>query len=438
MRYMYIMAKRFSLILLLIFISCLFGCNNKVPDCFDDLKPNSEIQLNSSEFPLTISAFVNWRNLADLQDLIADSDLIAICQVDSVYPTEQSPLLYYWQDNYFDLKQYIYCFVSCYDLTLCEVLKGNHSSGEKIKFTYPTDNKTLSWPSFLGDPDKRMTTGQNYLLFAKCMENSFTDAEHSFTNLKYSIYSVDNNAILPINPFLPDDPFLPNDPLKGTTLSELRTLVSDSDTPIQGKTIDDFYSDPLNYMTELTDICCYQSETQLINTSDDIIMGKVVKSEEFSGKISFFTLEESEVSGQMLTVDIKENIKGTHKAGQKIKIFVRSDEEKDSFLADKYEKGIEAVFFLSCMDSLQSCHLMNGELQASIVLNNDIVYNRANYTEKAQSIGFINVDWSLRNYPVYRILFSDCYTKEQLVEKIKGCIVELPDRISYGEYLKKD
>ena len=133
----------------------------------------------------------------------------------------------------------------------------------------------------------------------------------------------------------------------------------------------------------------------------------------------------------MLTVKITENVKGTHKKGEKIKIFVRSDGEKDSSLGGEYVKGTEAVFFLSCLDALSSPHLMNGELQASIVLRDGVVYNRANYSKDAQNYGFIG-PWTFNSY---RILFSDCFTLEQLTEKIRAQIVELPNRMTYGEYL---
>ncbi|MDE7194806.1 MAG: hypothetical protein K2O14_12680, partial [Oscillospiraceae bacterium] len=321
----------------------------------------------------------------------------------------------------------------CYDLKLHEVIKGSHSAGEKITFTSPTDNRTLSWQGYLNYPDERMEIGRDYLVFLKCCENSFTDTEHNYTNKEYSIYIVDNDTFtLPENALTRVDLSTGSDnPLEGTTLTELRTMVTSDGAPTQGHMTDELYSDPLNYMTELTDTCCYQSEAELINTSDDIVVGKIVKSEEFNGEISFFSRDKSEVRGHMLTVTITENIKGAHKKGQNIKIFVRSDEEKDSLLGGEYVKGTEALFFLSCMDDLSSPHLMNGELQASIVLRDDVVYNRANYTESAQSYGFIG-PWTSNSY---RILFSDCFTLEQLIEKIRAQIVELPNRITYGEYL---
>ncbi len=422
MRYINIIIKRFSLFLLSILISCLFGCDEE-PYCFDSLKPNKEIQINSGEFPLTIPTFVNWRGETDLNSLIADSDLIAICQVNSVFPTEQSPLLYYCELDT-DLKQYINCFVTCYDLILCEVLKGNHSMGEKITFTYPTDNQILSWPTFLFHTDECMITNQKYLVFLKCCENSFTDAEHQYVNKAYSIYAIDNETF--------ELPNVSDNPLKGITLTELSTRITNGTVTTQGKMIDDFYSEPLNYMTTLSDICCYQSETQLINTSDDIIVGRITKAETFNGEINFFSRNKSMVNGKILTVRITENIKGTHKAGDEIKVFVRRDDEKDRLLAGEYVSGINVMFFLSCMDNLSSYHLMNGELQASIIICGDNVYNRANHTIEAQNYGFIG----LGSFVVYRILFSNCFTLEQLIENVRDQVVELPNRITYGEYLE--
>lgn len=428
--------RRFSFILFIFIFVFSSGCNQDDFD-FDNLKANEEIQLNESEFPLSVNGFVTWRGETTLNELITKSDLVAICTVDSIYPTEKSPLLYYGEHGFSNgINQYVDCFVSCYDLTLREVLKGDHLVGEKITFTYPTDNRTLSWPGYLNYPDERMKMGQDYLVFLKCCENSFTDTEHNYTNKEYSIYIVDNDTFtLPENALTRVDPSTGTDnPLEGITLTELRAMTGDDDSPTSGEMIDDFYSDPLNYMTELTDTCCYQSEAELINTSDDIVVGKIVKSEEFDGEISFFSRDKSAVGGHMLTVKITENIKGIHKTGQKIKIFVRSNEEKDSLLGGKYVKGTEAVFFLCCMDDLSSSHLMNGELQASIVLRDGVVYNRANYTEDAQSYGFIG-PWTGNSY---RILFSDCFTLEQLTEKIRSQIVELPNRITYGEYLTID
>lgn len=431
------MVKRFSFILLFIFISLFSGCDNEQENFdFDALKANEEIQLDETEFPLPVNVFVSWYGETTLTELINDSDLVAVCTVDSIYQAKKSPLLYYGEYGFSGIGQYVDCFVSCYDLTLREVLKGDHSAGEKITFTYPTDNRTLSWRGFLNYPDERMEIGQDYLVFLNCYENSFTDAEHNYTNKEYSIYIIDNdtftlpeNALTRVNYSTGTD-----NPLEGTTLTELRAMITNDDDPTPGEIIDDFYSDPLNYMTELTDTCCYLSETQLINTSDDIVVGKIVSAEEYNGEISFFSRDKSEVSGHILTVKITENVKGAHKKGQKIKIFVRSDEEKDSLLGGEYVKGTEAVFFLSCMDALSSPHLMNGELQASIVLRDGVVYNRANYTEEAQKRGFIGT-WTFNSY---RILFSDCFTREQLIEKIRAQIVELPNRITYGEYLTID
>lgn len=431
------MVKRFSFILLFTFMFLLSGCDNEQENFdFDALKANEEIQLNETEFPLYVNIFVSWYGETTLTELINDSDLVAVCTVDSIYPAKKSPLLYYGEYGFSGIGQYVDCFVSCYDLTLREVLKGDHSAGEKITFTYPTDNRTLLWLGYLNYPDERMEIGQDYLIFLKCCENSFTDAEHNYTNKEYSIYIIDNdtftlpeNALSRVNSSTGAD-----NPLEATTLTELRTMVTSDGATTKGDMTDELYSDPLNYMTELTDTCCYHSEAELINTSDDIVVGKIVGLEEYNGEISFFSRDKSAVSGHMLTVKIMENVKGAHKKGQKIKIFVRSDEEKDSSLGGEYVKGTEAVFFLSCMDSLSSPHLMNGELQASIVLRDGVVYNRANYTEEAQSRGFIGT-WTHNSY---RILFSDCFTLEQLTEKIRAQIVELPNRMTYGEYLAID
>lgn len=429
------MVKCFSFILLFIFMSLFSGCDNEQENFdFDALKANEEIQLDETEFPIHVNGFVTWRGETSLSELITKSDLVAICTVDSIYPAEKSPLLYYGEYGFSNgLNQYVDCFVSCYDLTLREVLKGGHSAGEKITFTYPTDNRTFEWSGYLNYPDERMEMGKDYLVFLTCCENSFTDMEHKYTNKEYSIYIIDNDTFtLPENALTRVNSSTgTHNPLDGTTLTELRTMVTSDGAPTKGDMTDELYSDPLNYMTELTDTCCYQSEAELINTSDDIVVGKIVSAEEYNGEISFFSRDKSAVSGHMLTVKITENVKGAHKKGQKIKIFVRSDEEKDSSLGGEYVKVTEAVFFLSCMDSLSSPHLMNGELQASIVLRDGVVYNRANYTEEAQKRGFIGT-WT-RN--AYRILFSDCFTREQLTEKIRTQIVELPNRMTYGEYL---
>ncbi|MDE7194213.1 MAG: hypothetical protein K2O14_09620, partial [Oscillospiraceae bacterium] len=95
-----------------------------------------------------------------MSELITESDLVAICTVDTIYPAENSPSLYYREHIINSISQYVNCFVSCYDLTLHEVLKGSHSAGEKITFNYPTDNRTLSWQGYLNYPDERMEIGR--------------------------------------------------------------------------------------------------------------------------------------------------------------------------------------------------------------------------------------------------------------------------------------
>lgn len=71
-----------------------------------------------------------------------------------------------------------------------------------------------------------------------------------------------------------------------------------------------------------------------------------------------------------------------------------------------------------------------GELQASIVLDNGTVYNRANRSERALRIGYAVTDRGT----YYRILFPDCFTYKQLSENILSRVIALPDRIIYGEY----
>jgi len=81
------------------------------------------------------------------------------------------------------------------------------------------------------------------------------------------------------------------------------------------------------------------------------------------------------------------------------------------------------------MGSVSTFHLNIGEFQAALLSNNGTIYNRANLTDEALTTGFIII-----NPYYYMILFSECFTYEQLTDTIKNCMVELPGRITYGEF----
>jgi len=355
-----------------------------------------------------------------------ESDLIAVGKVKSVYSARQDPFLYAGYPDP-DMRRYIRCYVTNYEITLSEVLKGGHSAGEDIIFSYG-GNDTIKWIYYFGEPDAVMNAGGEYLMFLDCGENSVTDEQHTYANKAYSIYPLTDGELKCV-----DVPYKNREPLENMTLSDVRVRVSelirDSEPePTEGMKTESHYSDPKNYMCEQSDTSLFADEFQLVNTADDILLGTITDIEDFDGEVCYYSAGKTRCEGQVLTVRVKDSLKGSHGAGDKIKIFVRSDEKRDIYISP-YEKGLDCVFFLVCMDGVSPYHLSIGEFQAALLSDNGTIYNRANLTDEALTTGFIII-----NPYYYMILFSECFTYEQLTDTIKNCMVELPGRITYGEF----
>lgn len=192
------------------------------------------------------------------------------------------------------------------------------------------------------------------------------------------------------------------------------------------------YSDPYDYMSRLGEDGIYLTEQNLIYTSDDIVVGFIENVENFSGSIVGFSGKSEETDGIVLTVNINQALRGSHTMGEKIKIFISKSDLRNTYITSEYEIGCEGMFFLSCMDNIQEYHLINGSLQASLLFKGDTVYNLANSTEKALRCGFTGLaDENSRDY--YRILFSECDTKSQVIDIVNKYNVERENSITYGE-----
>ncbi len=425
------MKRRIALFAVLFLFVLLCGCDDNYDNSayYSAMTANRDVSLSEPMMPMNIGGIIvdTTRGKNTLNDFITYSDLIVVGRVKSIYSAQQDPLLYY-SEMYLGLPEYLNCFVTCYEIVLSEVLKGGHSENEKIILTYPGNIETLKWTYRYGEPDALMNVGSDYLLFLNCRENNVTDEQHSCMSKKYSVFSIsedDLKCIETANPY--------KNPLDGMTLSSVRERVDDllshsEPKPTRGMEIESHYSDPQNYMCELTDNGCFASEFQLVNTADDIIAGTITDIEDFIGEVCYYSAEKTQCEGQVLTVRIRDSLKGDHGSGDEIKIFVRSDENRDAYLSP-YEKGLDCVFFLACMDSVSPFHLSIGEFQAALLSNNGTIYNRANFTDEALTTGFIII----QPY-YYMILFSECFTYEQLADTIKGYMVELPGRITYGEF----
>lgn len=432
--------KYIKFIIILLVIGLFTGCSSASEKATEGLRANSEIQLDWDKLPLNLPVIhVNIRELcSDLSSLASKSDLILIGKVNSVYPAFENTLVFNnnANDGLSSWYTYSYNMVTKYEIEATKILKGSHCEGELIELSFPTDNKHILWNVRYSEPDKLMDVDKEYLIFMSCWENNITDETHNIVTAapSWSIYPINGNVIGYTG-------FLSNWLEEYDLISLQQYIITNhldvSTEETGGEIIEKYYSSPENYMCVLSDTCSYQSEFSLTNTSDDIIIGKITKAEDFSGEIIDFSGEKTWLNGQLLRVKISESLKGVHKAGEIVEIFIRQDDEyKDKFLGGSYKKGCDGLFFMSCMDHLSSAHLLNGELQASIIFNNDNVYNRANFTEEAQSTGFFTESLTEADYPLYRILFSDCFTKDQIIKKINECMISLPDRMTYGEYLK--
>lgn len=421
------MKRRIALFAVLFLFVLLCGCEDNYDNSayYSAMTANKDVSLSEPLLPMNVSGIqVNWRDHRDLDGLVSESDLIAVGKVKSIYSARQEPLLYCGDTS---LRTYLSCYVTRYEITLSDVLKGGHSVGENIIFTY-RGNETIKWLANYGEPDTVMNVDNDYLLFLKCGENSVTDEQHTYANRAYSIYPLTDGGLKCV-----DIPHKNREPLEDMTLSDVKERVTkltrDSEPePTEGMKTESYYSDPKNYMCELSSNGCFASEFQLVNTADDILAGTITDIEDFNGEVCFYSAEKTQCEGQVLTVRVKDSLKGSHGAGDEIKIFVRSDENRDAYLSP-YQKGLDCVFFLACMDGVSTYHLSIGEFQAALLSDNGTIYNRANLTDEALTTGFIII-----NPYYYMILFSECFTYEQLTDTIKNCIVELPGRITYGEF----
>ena len=439
--------KYFKIIIILLVIGLFTSCSSASEKATEGLTANSEIQLDWDKLPLNWPVVhVNARELcSDLSSLASRSDLILIGKVKSVYPAFQNTWAF--NDNVNDalssFDMYAYNMVTMYEIEATKILKGSHCIGELIQLSFPTNNKYISWNVYYSETDKLMDVDKEYLIFMSCGENNITSENHSVVTVYYpsSIYPINGNEIGYVGyDYVPS--WFQSNWLEGYDLLSLEQYIITNRLDVnteetRGEIIEKYYSSPEDYMCVLSDTCSYQSEFSLTNTSDDIIIGKITKVDDFSGKIIDFSGEKAWLNGHLLRVKISESLKGVHKVGEIVEIFIRQDDEyKDKFLGGSYKKGCNGLFFMNCMDYLSSAHLLNGELQASIIFSNDNVYNRANFTEETQSIGFITEGLTEPCYPLYRILFSDCLTRDEIIKKINECIISLPNRMTYGEYLK--
>lgn len=401
---------------------------------------NRNIHLCSDKLPVspTWGIFVNRRDLVNnTSSLIQVSDAIIVGKVKSVHPFVQTQSVYSAGNIDKAASWYMYSgsIVTRYEVEITKILKGNHQKGEKIEISYPTDNKYISWDIY-PNPDRLVETDGEYLFFLSCCENKITDEEHRIVTVSPfdSIYPVKKGEI-------GYNGFKQSSWLEGYNMISLEEYIIDNhlDKAVNktvGQKTEEFYNSPKNYMSVLSDTSCYISEKQLVNTSDDIIIGKIAKVEDFFGEITDFSGKSTQHSGKIINVIITDSIKGSHSVGDIVEIFIRDNEAKDELLGGKYKKGYCGLFFLSCMDNISPFHLLNGELQASILFYNNEAYNRANFIQEARDTGFINLNSDDFDSPVYKILFSDSFTKSDIIKKINSCLVELPNRITYGEYLE--
>ncbi len=421
------MKRRIALFAVLFLFVLLCGCEDNYDNSayYSAMTANKDVSLSEPLLPMDVGGiYINSLAYADFDKLVSDSDLIAVGKVKSVYSARQDPFLYLGIPDA-DMRGYPLCYVTNYEITLSEVLKGGHSAGEDIIFTY-YGNDTIKWTHYYGEPDAVMNVGSEYLLFLECGENSVTDEQHTFANKVFFTYMVTDGGLK-----FSDKR---GEPLKDMTLSDVKERVSeltrDSEPePTEGMKTESYYSDPQNYMCEQYDVGFFVDEFQLVNTADDILLGTITDIEDFDGEVCYYSAEKTRCEGQVLTIRVKDSLKGSHSAGDKIKLFARSDEKRDTYLSP-YQKGLDCVFFLVCMDSVSPYHLSIGEFHAALLSDNGTIYNRANFSDEALTTGFIRPPDNF----YYQILFSECFTYEQLADTIKGCMVELPGRITYGEF----
>lgn len=400
------------------------GCKGEVneSDIFTAIEPNSNISIDYSLLPLDVGSIVNHHFDNDIDRMIEEHDLIITGRIVSVNIGQHNPFAYYEQNIGNNLGVYASCYTTDYTIEITSVLKGTHINNEIITLSLPTDSETIKWEGYIQQPENYFVLGKEYLFFLECRENNFTDEQHLLVNWKYGFLLLENENRIITNDY--------NSPWCGLCFSDIRDYIKVSSSNAlenitNGEEINKFYSDADLYMCKLSDIGVYCSEYQLINTSDDIIIGTITDIINFDGDIVGFSGKNEHQKGKVLKVKISEGLKGHHDYGY-VEVFVREYEERYIHLYGEYEIGHEGLFFLSCMDNIQGYHLLNGELQASILFKNDIIYNRANCVEDALKYGFVGNR---------KILFSDCITKKQIKESITNSIIEFPDRITYGEYI---
>lgn len=436
------MKRSKCIVLFCVFLISIFfdGCSPADEnDISEILISNKDIHFDDGKLPVSPpwGIHIERRDLVeDTLSLIQGSDAVIAGKVKSVGSFVQSPWIYPGNDidKTASWLMYSMSIVTRYEIEVTKSLKGSHQIGESVEISYPTDNKYISYSAY-PNPDRVVESDKEYLFFLSCRENKITDEEHCVITVSPfdSIYPVNEKEI-------GYNGSKRSSWLEGYNMISLEKYITDNrldeaKEKTAGQETEEFYGSPENYMSVISDTSCYVSEKQLVNTSDDIIIGEITSAEDFSGEITGFSGKPSQHSGKIINVKISDSIKGSHNSGETVEIFVREDEAKDKFLGGEYKKGSCGLFFLSCMDNISPYHLLNGELQASVIFYNDGVYNRAGFTEEARDIGFINLSGDDLDSPVYKILFSDCYTKEQIIEKIKISLVEIPNRITYGEYL---
>ncbi len=358
-----IVNKEIKAVMTVFLLILLSSCSSVIGDRYSQLPANESIV--TSNTPIDINILANWRGETNFDKLAGQSDLIIVGRVNSIYSSELYSNPYY-VDSRSDITNYLHSFATCYDIQVLEVMKGQHEAGETVTFTYPGDTNHIKWSTFYGEPDKLMKINSVYLLFMVCNENKFTNGQHTSVNKGYSVYMVNGDETECVGIANREE-----NPLNGMSLSAVREKIAaevpDAFPSKHGDDIEELYSDPLNYMCQLSDTIPYQNENQLINTSDDIIIGTIVDSSDINEDIFFFTGKENDLAGQLITVKISCSLKGRHSADEKIQIFVRRDEEKGKYLPGQYLTGTEGCFFLCCMDELYGYHLCNGELQASLL-----------------------------------------------------------------------